>query len=72
MQTLKKYNFEIRTLKNLQDSNSPHSLSKFEFLAISLESAEKYKNSLIEHYNENMPYRSKMPRETTELIESEY
>jgi hypothetical protein len=72
MANLKKYNFEIRTLKNLQDENSPHTLIKFEFLAENFISAENYMKSLIEHYNQNMPFNPIFPRETTQLIETEY
>lgn len=72
MEALNKYSFEIRTLKNYQDENSPHSLSKFEFLAQNKEQAEKYMKTLIENFNKNMPFRASMPRETTELIEAEY
>jgi len=69
---VKKYEFEIKTLKNLQDSNSSHTLSKFEFLATSLESAEKYRDSLAEHYNENMPFRPQLPKDVSLLIEKVY
>jgi len=72
MANLKKYNFEIRTLKNLQDENSPHTLIKFEFLAEDYTSAEKYMKSLTEHYNQNRPFNPIIPRETTQLIETEY
>ncbi|NRS90820.1 hypothetical protein HNQ02_003767 [Flavobacterium sp. 7E] len=67
-----KYNFEIQTLKNLQDINSPHTLIKFEFLATDLASAEKYMKSLVEHYDENRPFNPTFPRQTTSLIESIY
>lgn len=69
---LKKYYFEIRSSKNLQDKKSPHTLSKFEFLAENKEQAEKYMETLIENYNNNMPFRPVFPRENTELIEKEY
>lgn len=72
MANIYKYNFEIQTLKNLQDVNSPHTLIKFEFLAEDFASAEKYMKSLIEHYNENKPFNPTLPRQTTQLIESEY
>lgn len=69
---IKQYNFEIRTTKNYQDEQSPHTLSKFEFLAENKEQANKYKETLIENYNKNMPFRPAFPREFTELIESNY
>jgi len=72
MAVLNKYTFEITTLKNLQDENSPHTLSKFEFLAENKEQAEKYMKSLIEHFNNNMPFRPTMPRTTTILKETRY
>ena len=72
MGALNKYSFEIRTLKDYQDEHSPHTLSKFEFLAQNKEQAEKYMKNLIDNFNENMPFKPTMPRETTELIENEY
>ena len=72
MAVLNKYSFEITTVKNYQDEHSPHTLSKFEFLAENKQQAEKYMKSLIEHFNENMPFRSTMPRTTTILTETEY
>lgn len=72
MANLKKYNFEIRTLKNLDDNNSPHSLIKFEFLAKNLKSAEDYMSSLTKHYDQNQPYLPNFPWEATHLIETTY
>jgi len=69
---LKQYSFKIRTLKNMQDENSPHILSNFQFLARNKEEAEKYMKTLISNYNANMPFMPSMPREVTELKESEY
>ena len=69
MAELKKYSFEIQTVKNYQDENSPHLLSTFEFVAENREKAEKYMKSLIEHFNENMPYRHPMPRTASILSE---
>ena len=67
---MNKYSFEITTVKSWQDENSPHTLVKFEFLAENKAQAEEYKESLIEHYNNNMPFRPTMPRTTTVLIET--
>ena len=69
---LKKYSFEIRSLKNLQDEKSPYTLSRFEFLAENKKQAEKYMETLIENYNNNMPFRPVFPRDYTELTEKEY
>ncbi|MDI5949243.1 hypothetical protein [Flavobacterium yafengii] len=72
MVNLKKYNFEIRTLRSIEDKSSPHTLIKFEFLAKNLKSAEDYMNSLIKHYDQNQPYIPNFPWETTLLIETTY
>tara|TARA_R110000868_G_scaffold77299_4_gene221510 strand:+ start:2277 stop:2498 length:222 start_codon:yes stop_codon:yes gene_type:complete len=72
MAILNKYSFEIQSLKNYQDELSPHTLSKFEFLAQNREQAEKFKKSLIDHFNTNMPFQSTIPRTTTILTETEY
>ena len=69
---LRNYSFQIQTLRDLSDSNSPHILAKFEFLAEDEISAEKYMQSLINHYDSNMPFIPRMPRENTQLISKEY
>ena len=48
---LKKYSFEIRSPKNYQDKKSPHTLSKFEFLAENKQRAEVYRKKLIDNYD---------------------
>ena len=46
------YSFQIQTSKNNQDEKSPYLLAKFEFLALNIIEAEKYRESLIKHYQE--------------------
>lgn len=72
MDELKKYSFEITTLKNMRDKDSPYTLIKFEFLSSSLKNAENYRKSLIEHYNSFKPYIPEWPYEKTELIEVDF
>ena len=68
---LKNYTFEIRTLRDLSDLNSPHTLAKFEFKAKDENSAKKYMESLIAHHSDNAPYIQIMPIENSKLTTKE-
>ncbi len=69
MRNLKNYSFEIKTVKMLDNNDSNCILSKYEFLAKSLEDAENYKAFLIENFRNNKPFKSEIPWIYTKLRE---
>jgi len=72
MTKLKMYTFEIKTVKNLQDKDSPYTLIKYEFTAENFEEAEKFKKNLKEHYEKNKPLSGALPpRQASKLIEND-